>query len=74
MISTETISAPDYLFFRIVRQHFFKKRQPIFRKKLFQHLTGDLMPFPLPEKTLFSNDTRGRSCPTRAPVCPETEA
>jgi hypothetical protein len=58
MKSSETISASDYLFFRNKWQHFCKKRHPVFRELPFHPLISDLMPFPLPEKILFSNDTR----------------
>lgn len=57
MHSTEAEIAPDCLFFRAVRQHFCKNRQPNFRNRSFQSQIRDMVPIPLQEMSLFSNDT-----------------
>jgi hypothetical protein len=59
LCQTEPEIAPDCPFFRTVRQHFSKKRHPIFRNRPFRPPFSIPASFPRPEMTLFGNDTRG---------------
>jgi hypothetical protein len=59
--STEFISASDYPFFGVDRQHFGKKRLPSSGNRPFHPRIGRLALIACPEMTLFSNDTEAFS-------------